>query len=979
MADKFTERVKWMVSKIMESYALDAETVQKCFLENMKKIDGFLADPTTPPKLFVYYQPRQFKKLELFISLNDDKLSSKCAYFVRLNQGKKTVKQTVAHDSQVLFGEVSKDILHGFQQVLQNLYNPMLQAQPEWGLIKSDKKQQPFLGVIGTFQEDLKHTIANLRGDVELRVPEAPHDKIEQKPAAYARAAKDPVVLKHFQDIVTSWCDQITKYMNNDKSKEPIDAKQNSGPEVEIEYWSRRMLTLISITEQLKTKPSRVVTGVLKARALRSEPDDAAAAATEGGALSEQDQIKNLIERWREVDLCITDYLNEAKDNVRFLENLRLVIVPLYTEHPKVIADVMDTLMNSMKMIHTLSRHYGTEVRMTNLFERITNQLILRCRDEIYSGKNVQQLWQQDPSVVMDKMQASIALCETYMSQYNDTKDKLARMPKGKQFNFDEGAIFEKLTKFRRRLEKLIDMFSSIKQFKSLQEKQIDGIEALVASFDQLVGEFRGKGHDLLALDNAGFERDFVEFAMRNSGLESACQDFMERSLAKLSSIVKQLELMQKFKEVLHREALKDDLQLKYVMIFKLYGEDLFSVQSVYEKNKEDPPIPRNMTRIAGNILWSRQLLRHITKPMKWFKENPKVFRAKESKNIVKRYNKLARTLLEFEGLYFDAFLQSTQQAKQGLRSHILARNPTTSELFVNFDDGILQLTREAKHLQMMQFSIPNNAKIVLLLQNKLKRFFVEFQYVLTRYKEVTKAVNPVCRHLLKPHFKDLASLIEPAISTMTWTSMNIDIFLKDVTKALTRFEYLVNNLNDIIENRVHNNLAFVSTLLLLHLPAGTSFTIKNFLTGQKKHITRCTEILAAKNIEIDRAVDDLVDMVLAYPLTEEAGKPEQMDINFVKLHYSHLTYHALLNSTKQSLNELKSRISSRSHGPLLMSASLFEIELSLTVPNVTLTPSLSEIQEAINTVARDVLQCTRQLMDWGIDGTARARPPKPF
>lgn len=40
-------------------------------------------------------------------------------------------------------------------------------------------------------------------------------------------------------------------------------------------------------------------------------------------------------------------------------------------------------VFHSMKMIHTLSRHYGTEIRMTNLFQRLTNQMIARCRADI--------------------------------------------------------------------------------------------------------------------------------------------------------------------------------------------------------------------------------------------------------------------------------------------------------------------------------------------------------------------------------------------------------------------------------------------------------------------------------------------------------------------------------------------------------------------------------------------------------------------
>jgi dynein heavy chain len=88
--------------------------------------------------------------------------------------------------------------------------------------------------------------------------------------------------------------------------------------------------------------------------------------------------------------------------------------------------------------------------------------------------------------------------------------------------------------------------------------------------------------------------------------------------------------------------------------------------------------------------------------------------------------------------------------------------------------------------------------------------------------------------------------------------------------------------------------------------------------------------------------------------------------------------YNALLACTKQSLNHLRKRIGTRGN-LLFLKNSLFNIDLSLQVPNVVLEPSLGDIQEAINSVSRDVLQCTRQLMDWGIDATARPRSPKPF
>ncbi|KAH8056489.1 dynein light chain binding protein [Aureococcus anophagefferens] len=59
--------------------------------------------------------------------------------------------------------------------------------------------------------------------------------------------------------------------------------------------------------------------------------------------------------------------------------------------------------------------------------------------------------------------------------QYRLTKKKLQSMPKGKQFDFNEMHIFGKFDLFCRRIIKLIDMFSTIDQFKSLSNNKLEG------------------------------------------------------------------------------------------------------------------------------------------------------------------------------------------------------------------------------------------------------------------------------------------------------------------------------------------------------------------------------------------------------------------------------------------------------------------------------------------------------------------------
>jgi dynein heavy chain len=301
-----SKRLEWVKMKIAQAFpAAGEDAINDCIQASQKKIDAFFEDLKSPPKLLFFYQQRQFKKEELYMSLVGDgeKLAGKCCWFLR--NSNKPIKTNIANDNTVLSGEIHS-LLQSLESTISNVYKPCLEKSEKWGSITREDDKQVFLDHVEKFDVELKKTIENLTGDVTLAVPQEPYDKIEQKPAAYARAAKESNVLAHFVEILQSWCKNIKAYMDNDPSNIPISPTCSDGPEIEIDYWARRMLTLISITEQLKSKQARVVTGVVKARALRSDDDGAQTPE----AATEQQEMKDHIEAWREVDLAITDSLN---------------------------------------------------------------------------------------------------------------------------------------------------------------------------------------------------------------------------------------------------------------------------------------------------------------------------------------------------------------------------------------------------------------------------------------------------------------------------------------------------------------------------------------------------------------------------------------------------------------------------------------------------------------------------------------------
>ena len=97
--------------------------------------------------------------------------------------------------------------------------------------------------------------------------------------------------------------------------------------------------------------------------------------------------------------------------------------------------------------------------------------------------------------------------------------------------------------------------------------------------------------------------------------------------------------------------------------------------------------------------------------------------------------------------------------------------------------------------------------------------YYNELLYALKEYERIISKIKPICKALLAPHVEDLELKLRPGMVTLTWTSMNIDSYLFHVHQGLKKLEQLIINVNDIIENRIENNLKNVSKVIIVSLP----------------------------------------------------------------------------------------------------------------------------------------------------------------
>ena len=881
------------------------------------------------------YQPVPGGKTTLFLTDGEhQRARGRCLYFVRDKNDKPVDVNKI--EVEINYGEIQPGLLDHFYTVLSQVLTPAVSSQ-EWGKCSEEDKGE-FNQQLERFNHTLQEAAMSLQGGIELRKPDSKRFQDLTGPTAHTRAANDPDMLAHCESVVEDWCSQTEGLLVQEAPRDADDA----GPDSELTFWRNRMAKFNSVAEQLKSKEARMVLGVVTTAKSK------------------------IFKRWKHIDNSITDSLNEAKDNVKYLATLDKYTEPLYHGEPQQIIEALPGLMNNAKMMLTIARYYSTSERMTILFCKITNQMITKCKKHVMQHG---RLWDQPVEPLLENLHAALRLNEAYQEQYRITKEKLATQPKVKQFDFNESDIFGKFDLFCKRIQKLIDMFTTIQQFSSLAQHEIEGMDNLIKSFIQIVEDFKRKPYDLLNYSQNTFDRDFLEFNVNVAELETALQGFINASFENITSTEHALSLLKQFESILQRETLKSDLDSKYTVIFHNYGLDLETVQKIYDKQKSAPPTIRNAPPVAGNILWSRQLLRRIEQPMKRFKSNKNIMTTKESKKIIRTYNKVARALIEYETLWHHAWCKSIEAAKSGLQATLIIRHPRSGMLFVNFDREILQLIREAKFLQRMGIDVPESARMVLLQEDKFKSYLNELTFALKEYERVLALVPPVCKPIIRPHLEDLDRKIQPGMVLLTWQSMNIDGYLHRLHTGVGKLEELIHKINDIMDNRIEFNLKHISRTMLVDLPQNQSFTLDQLVSLQERMIKTKSALMDQRNLQVERAVDDLVDTVVNFPLESEDLQPDTNEINKLRSHYERLMYTAVLHATKQSFWALKDRLSSKQGaGIMVLQRPFFEVEVELSVPNIQMNPGLEDIQSAVNRAALHILRATKKVYIWGQD-----------
>jgi dynein heavy chain len=92
--------------------------------------------------------------------------------------------------------------------------------------------------------------------------------------------------------------------------------------------------------------------------------------------------------------------------------------------------------------------------------------------------------------------------------------------------------------------------------------------------------------------------------------------------------------MLLKFKNIKSREAINSEMMKKFTDILSQYMKEVDSMNEIFQKNKDNPPLAKNHPLISGAIAWSRFLFKCIKRPILKFLTIEELMNTEQGKEV---------------------------------------------------------------------------------------------------------------------------------------------------------------------------------------------------------------------------------------------------------------------------------------------------------------------------------------------------------
>ena len=908
-------------------------------------------------------------------------------FFVRTSDGAIPLVTGPEIMDHIEFNVLPGDVLFGIANIISQVYVPVVQK----GTLENDSELSTAAGKKATsgasdvyrqelcsnmvkFEQQLRHEVQQSRGDVRLIIPNI----VITSPEA---ALDDITLINEIESTLEDWTASIAAAVEAEHQK----PKTVKNPVAEIDFWRDRNANLSALFGQINTPKVQQMLQVMK--------------------LMDNPQLNGFNFHFSELSKL---YL-EAKDNVKFLTTLERHFRHLIDDPFQTILATMPSMINGLRMVWVISRHYNTDERMAPLMETIGETLAGRVRDEV----RLSDVLVMDYPLAKGLVQEAKDILTHWSENYFRMRKRIEESGSDHRWEFDRKALFGRTDYMAEICSNILEILDALEQFKVFLGPELKAVTGESGGIDDVLKRVEALTIPLkVPFEEKIFDKSYEKpweaimkkFRSNVIEIQQVTEVFIKESFRKLRSAEGAFELVQNFQKIGGPDvppptssgqssfSLKQQISGRYKDILEQYVRELDSIKAKFNNLKERPPIYKNFPPVAGAISWARDLYHRAKRPILRFKKH-NLLDDDYGDKVKLNYLEFARSVDSYiADLYNDWETNIASTATEKLKGSVLRsiaqytvakssdkdKNADATAFVlppapyrVNFSHELKMIIKESRYLDKLGFRIPENALNVTLQENKYQEIVRSLNSKLHEYDRLMSTMKPIEKQLLKASIDDLNATIKIGFYPLNWTSQRLHAYIEDLSLALVRFGSVISQIqkNAAMIEDVINKIA--GTLLLqakdfMHADGSvTPFDVSEFYElMEQKRVSRLESLVIEYN-SIGESFLMKVEEVVAK--TASGCSP-------VLAGYYHYWEKCVFNAIAQmivgSMAALLGILQCKDGSPL------FRVTVSLNGKELSVSPPLTEVDKLLTKGIRNMAESAMYFVRW-MHGTCIQTEPQ--
>ncbi|CAF0886754.1 unnamed protein product, partial [Adineta ricciae] len=427
--------------------------------------------------------------------------------------------------------------------------------------------------------------------------------------------------------------------------------------------------------------------------------------------------------------------------------------------------------------------HYASAPRIVVLLQEICN-LVMKQASEYLEPM---ELFKGEVDEALRKIDDTMESLQEFRNEYEETRQRM-----GSKWDFSSEYVFTKWDVFMQRVEKIKDLFSTAHAFLKLEKVEIGGVKGRALSMEiiQIYEEFKeafekfgSKTYNPLDTKNTEFIEDIEQFQDTIDDLDRRLGRIANQAFNDCNSLESMFKLIQIFGSLLDRSKINHVFAHNYPIILKQVeqelddAKELFDHQMAYQEEHGSIQLERNMTKVAGSLVWAEELKQRYTQPVEQFRmmEN-EITQKPEVKRIEEKYNELDALVDAFvQNLYKEWASNVGEASKFNLNQNLITRNRKNDLIQLNFHPQLEAVLREVRYLEIKDHKDIPQAALDIYKDNETYLFYIDnLNYTITSYNKIRETVAEVEFPLIEAQLSSIDKQLSKAENELTWATPNI-------------------------------------------------------------------------------------------------------------------------------------------------------------------------------------------------------------